>query len=311
MYKIFAALCRGAPEHTWLTNRVEAERRAHSKETRQRRNGKETASENFCVKRRYRDTIVEASLFDRVQQRLETTPRPGSRRLREYPLTAALRCASCGRRMHGNARGGNTTWKTAAGEIRRIKSERLRYYACHVCNYSLNAERLEQQFFAEIGRLAADENLLRRWVTAPSRSLTDQANLKREHKRITQEISEGNLQRNLDRVFDLGLRMEVGENELRRQMGRVRTEFAQRRCRLEEIEAAINSNSERHRSLKLARDLLKRFSMTYQRASYEVKREIVGALTDALGGVQASRDGMHWARGASPPLQDRRTRVGA
>jgi len=53
------------------------------------------------------------------------------------------------------------------------------------------------------------------------------------------------------------------------------------------------------------------FTATYQRASYDLKREIVGALADALGGVHASRDGMHWARGATPPLQDRRTSVGA
>lgn len=306
MYKISMRFLANAPEHTWLTNRVGPDgERIRKKRTPTKWEGNRIGK--LLRQGRYRGTIVTEELFDRVQKRLANTPKSGNRRKREYPLTAALRCDSCGRRLHGHASGGTSTQRRASGEMRRYSHKRIRYYSCLVCRYSLNAERLETAFFADVGRISADPTLLERWLSAPSTKARDIVRARHELEDLERESSEGQLQRSVDRVFDLGLKLEIGEVELRRQIDRVKEQFARKRIRIEELRKTLDSSEARTRSLEQATRLLKNFKRLYDRSEYETKRELVGSLADALGGARTGPEGLSWAHGAPPRLVDRRT----
>lgn len=171
-----------APPHTWLTSRVgdDGER---IRKTRSGTRWESLRVSKLLRQRRYRGTIVEPELFDAVEQRITATPKYGSRRKREYPLSGAMRCEGCGRHLHGRATGASSFHILADGTKKVYRREPIRYYACVICNYMLNAERLEKQFFDGIGPLVGDVGLLRKWIEAPQTSAKDQSAVRKGLKK--------------------------------------------------------------------------------------------------------------------------------
>jgi len=292
-YTIANEFVKGAPPHTWLTTRFD-EAGERIKKTRAATKWESNRITKLLVQRRYRGTIVPNELFDKVQERLSKTPRPGNARKREYPLGAALVCAGCNRHLHGEASGGQTTKRRANGKLKRYTRERTRYYGCHVCNYRFNAELLEGQFFQEIGELRASERLLQKWVDAPTVDKRHAAVIAKEVKQLTDESSESAEAIHRDRVFDAVVSADLGHVEVRRQLERVQKIFAEKRGRLSLLRQQIAGVQMSTRSLERARLLLASFRELYDVADYEKKRELVAALVEALGGLTIDRGGLRW-----------------
>ncbi len=103
-----------APPHTWLTTRV-GEDGQRIEKTRAGTQWETLRVLKLLRQARYRGTIVEPELFDAVSERLADTPKNGSRRKREYPLSGAMRCEGCGRHLHGRATGHSTSHILADG----------------------------------------------------------------------------------------------------------------------------------------------------------------------------------------------------
>ena len=122
----------GAPEHTWLTSRI-AENGERIRKTRSATKWEANRIRKLLEMKRYRGTAVPIELFDKVQRRLAQTPRTGSQRVREYPLTAAMVCQGCGRHLHGVASGGYKAKKVPGGKSIRVHhpEKRVRYYECY------------------------------------------------------------------------------------------------------------------------------------------------------------------------------------
>jgi DNA invertase Pin-like site-specific DNA recombinase len=310
MYRIAHRFAEGAPPHTWLTSKI-GESGERVPKTRKATKWESNRIRKLLEQKRYRDTIVPAELFDKVQERLAKTPRTGSRRIREYPLGAALVCRGCERHLHGAASGGLQRKELADGTRREYVQKRTRYYECYVCRYRLNADVLEQRFFGDIGDLTADDALLRRWVTAPQIGSRDLAATKRELLKLETEASEEAEHRKRDRIFDLAITANVGDKEVRRQLERVRQEFASKRERAQALQARVAGSLSATRSIDRARELLASFRQLYDRAAYDRKREIVAAVAEALGGVTVSQAGLAWTKRPSVIVQRRHARPNA
>ncbi len=177
-------LADGAPAHTWLTSRVGDDGQRITK-TRAGTRWEALRVAKLLRQQRYRETIVPADVFDAVQRRLKGLPKTGSRRVREYPLSGAMRCKGCARHLHGRATGAYTTGRARADGTRKRYTgrTRIRYYACVVCGYMLNAQRLEDRFFADVGKLIGSESLLRRWIASPRLGQRDAAATRAEARR--------------------------------------------------------------------------------------------------------------------------------
>lgn len=301
-FTIARRFANGAPAHTWLTSRVGADGQRIRK-TREKTKWDSTRIVKLLKQRRYRGTIVDEIVFDRVQERLAQIPRPSSRRIFEYPLSGTVKCSGCGRSMHGRAAGGNKTYRVVSGEVREAKTRhRIRYYSCYVCNYELNAERLEASFFKDVASLGGDERLLQRWITGEQPRNGSRVRLS-EIKRLERECSESAFHQRIDRVIDLAIAGGLGEAELRRQVERVKAEFGRSRARLKELTEMVSERDAISRSLDRARGLLSRFYELFNRATYDVKRALVRELVDALGGATASRNGLKWTRSPKAGLK--------
>ncbi len=99
-----------------------------------------------------------------------------------------------------------------------------------------------------------------------------------------------------DRLFDLGMTASISEIEFKRQMNRLDAEIASKRSRLAEATSALTNDAGAARTMDKARGLIADFSVLYQHASYERKRELVAAIAEALGGLSVSREGLSWDR---------------
>jgi site-specific DNA recombinase len=168
MYKIARWFAEDAPDHTWLTSKIDENGERIAK-TRKATKWESNRIRKLLEQKRYKGAIVPGDLFDRVQERLSKTPRRGSRRVREYPLSGAMVCEGCGRHLHGVASGGYMQRKIPDGTVVHWMDgkARRRYYECYICRYRHNAVRLEAEVFSVIGSLHADEAMLKEWVAQP------------------------------------------------------------------------------------------------------------------------------------------------
>jgi hypothetical protein len=307
MHKIARRFADGAPDHTWLTTKI-GEDGERIPKTRKATKWEANRIRKMLELKRYRGTAVPEALFDRVQERLAKTPRPGNKRTREYPLGGAMTCEGCDRHLHGCASGGSTTRRMADGSIKRYTGRRRqRYYECYICRYRLNADVLEATFFEKLGELDADDGVLRRWVDAPRLGSRERTAAAKELAQLQAQSSEGEEKKRRDRAFDLALDAQLGEAELRRQLQRISDEFAARRERARIIREHLESSEAVERTIQRARTLLRSFDKLYKVAPYEQKRELVTAAAEALGGLAVSRDGLHWL--GEPPSPKRAAKV--
>lgn len=287
-----------APPHTWLTTRI-GEDGQRIEKTRAGTHWEALRVTKLLRQRRYRGTIVEPELFDAVNERLADIPKAGSRRIREYPLSGAMRCAGCGRHLHGRATGKSSSKLLADGTRKVYKKEPTRYYACVVCDYMVNAERIERQFFSNIGNLVGDPALLRRWIATPKAGVVDSASLKRELKKLQADVADEAMQAQRDKLFSLAMTASVSEVEFKRQMNRLDTEATESLAKIAEIRKKLGTQDKDSKTIEYAASLLSRFHELYERAPYDLKRELAGSLAQALGGVQVGREGLRWSAEAA------------
>ena len=285
-----------APPHTWLTTRI-GEDGERIQKTRAGTRWESLRVMKLLRQRRYRDTIVPPELFDAVQAKLSNTPKYGSRTEREYPLTSAMRCKTCGRHLHGRATGHSSSYRLVDGTQKVSLRTPLRYYACVVCHYMQNAERLERQFFADIAHLAVDEALLKRWIAAPRLGSADASSLRREIKKLESEVDESVVRAKRDRLVDAMMATMFGNAEFERQIQRLETELEKKRSDLAFAKRKLEGDASSARTVERARELLSSFDRIYRLANYDDKRELVSAVTDALGGLVVSKDGLEWKSG--------------
>lgn len=246
---------------------------------------------------RYRDVVVPAELFDRVQARLDSKPGARRERIHEYPLSSAIRCAKCNRVFHGRS---ITPGKPLAGGNTK-RRDPIRYYECdHVgCNVRINAAKLELQFRQEVGALAADPNLVERWLRAGTKDTGVRA-VRAEIAALERSTSPQALEAARQRLWDLA--MNAGPNashDLERQLGRIAEKADVERARLTELRASLERRATVDRTAEQAQTLLAGFWRRYDRSTtvYAKRREMLNLLTAALGGCTADRDGLYWARG--------------
>jgi DNA invertase Pin-like site-specific DNA recombinase len=296
MYKIARWFAEGAPDHTWLTSKIDENGERIAK-TRKATKWESNRIRKLLEQKRYRETIVPADLFKQVHERLSKTPRRGSRRIREYPLSGAMVCEGCRRHLHGVASGGYMQRTMADGTIVHwMDSEaRRRYYECYICRYRHNAARLEAEFFSVIGTLHADDAMLNEWVAQPRLHRSASVAMRRELARLEIETSDEQEAKRRDRVFDLALAAKLDESELRRQLERIKGDVATKRERAAVLRDQLAATLTAKRTVAVARDLLQSFHVLYEQATYEQKRELLSAVSDALGGVTVSATGLHWA----------------
>ncbi len=290
-----------APAHTWLTTRVGEDGQRITK-TRAGTRWESLRVIKLLRQKRYRGTIVEPSLFDAVQRRLNEAPKPGSRRIREYLLSGAMSCKICGRHLHGVGRGGSTRHRRADGTMKVYSYEPTRYYACALCNYAVNADRVEAEFFSSVDKLVADDKLLLRWIAAPRTTSEKLDRLRRELLVLEPEVTTAFVQEKKNRLFQLALAVDINEVEFKRQMDRLDAEVRDKNLRIMDLRLQLSARSEHVKSVALAKSLLSRFDEIYAGADYEMKRELLSALTGALGGLTVSPDGLSWNATAKTTL---------
>jgi len=246
--------------------------------------------------RRYRGVIVEPPVFDRVQALLAQRPHVKQKRTFEYPLSGAIKCATCNRSFHGHATGANRKKRLADGRIVVYTGiKRVRYYSCTVCNYRINAKQLENWFSADIHNLLADDWLLERWVHG-ERVARDAAAMRREIAALERETDEHVIADRKNKAWGLALGGQHASQDLERQLARIDTELEEQRARLEQLRKNVENQDTVQRSIKEARILLSRFSDLYSQASYNDRRELAHSLVHSLGGVIASKQGLVWSR---------------
>lgn len=289
----------GAPPHTVRTPRVGNDGKPIM---RSRNHVWESGRiKKLLVQERYRGTIASPELFDRIQELMASKPRWRQTRIGEYPLSGAVKCglvrdgATCGRSFHGRSSAAQTRRKLASGEIAVYNSKRIRYYECRVCMIAINAERMEKWFREDVGRLTADERLLRRWV-AGERSSTDVKVLRREVAALERSTAPEALEATRTQVWNLALGGAHAAADLERQLARIAEKAGADRVRLAELRASLDRREGASRTLEQAEALLSNFWKRYDRAGYEQKRELMGALTAALGGCTATKAGLVWPR---------------
>jgi DNA invertase Pin-like site-specific DNA recombinase len=277
-----------APPHTWLTTRIGDDGQRIEK-TRAGTRWDALRVMKLLKQARYRGTIVPPDLFDEVQRRISSKPKNGSRRIREYPLSGAMRCDGCGRRLHGHATGHSVSRYLADGTRKVYHRDPTRYYSCYVCNYRLNALRIEAQFFEQVGKLSADPRLLEKWIAAPKIGSSDLTKLRREFKQLETDCNEFAVQSKRDRLIDMALAASLSDLELKRQMNRIDEDLACKRQRMAEIRSKIDGDEASVRKVSTAKQLVGDFSNLFESATYDQKRDLVEAVSAALGGASVSK----------------------
>lgn len=257
-----------------------------------------SAVRKLLKQRRYRGVVVSDDLFDRVQERLASNPHRRRERIHEYPLSTAVRCDTCGRAFHGRSITPGKKRTLASGKQVVYRGKLIRYYECDSfgCRVRINAERLEEQFRREVGELAAaGPRTFARWLNG-ERDGDDARELRAEIASLERSTSAETLEVARQRVWELAL--GAGPNasrDLERQLARINAKAETERARLAELRVKIERRDTAKRTVEEAARLLKGFWSRYDRAPYERKRELVDALTEALGGCTADRDGLYWA----------------
>ncbi len=243
---------------------------------------------------RYRTTLVDPGVYDRVQKLLDSKPRWRQTRQAEYPLSGAVKCKGCGRSFHGHSTSDKRRKKLANGNIAIYENvRRWRYYSCTCCNVRLSAEWLETLFREQVDKLVADERLLRKWV-AGERIDGHVVDTKREIAALERATSPEAAEAVRSRIWDLALGGGYAAIELNAQLERFTKKIDSERDRLAELKGALESRDDSRRSADQAKKLLNGFWRRYDRAGYEDKRSLMAAVTGALGGVTADCDGLHW-----------------
>jgi DNA invertase Pin-like site-specific DNA recombinase len=263
-------------EHVWESNRMK----------------------KLLVQLRYRGTIVKPELFDRVQKLIESKPRWRQTSMSEYPLSGAVRCAGCGRAFSGHSSSGVIRKTLASGKAVEYEAKRIRYYQCRVCLFAINAERMESWFREQVGALTADERLLKRWV-AGERTTDDAKSIRREIVALERLTAPAVVEAARSRVWDLAIGGSYAAADLERQLKRLADKAEADRARLSDLRARVDATDSKARNFEQAKRLLSNFWPLYERATYEVKRELMASLTASLGGVTATKDGLQWQRANS------------
>jgi len=242
---------------------------------------------------RYRGLIVPEDLFDTVTERLKQIPRWSQKRNLEYPLSGALKCVGCGRSYHGHASGGVRKKRLADGSVREYPdAKRVRYYQCVVCNYSINADRIELEFRNSLNGLIARPASLRAWMANPRPGASPKA-LRADTARLTAAIAA--IAKKRQRAWDLALHEDLGvANDLPDQLRRLNDEESNLRDELGRIESVLEGQRESDRTYETARLMLREFWPHYASATYEQKRELCNEIVECLGGAKASKDGLIW-----------------
>lgn len=283
----------GAPAHTVRTPRLGNDGRPIY---RSRHHVWESnRMKKMLIQARYRGAIVPTDLFDRVQKLLASKPRWRQTRKGEYPLSGAVKCDGCGRAFHGRSSTAVIRKTLASGKIATYNAKRIRYYECRVCLLSINAERMEAWFRTDVGTLTGDERLLQRWV-AGEQTGADLRAVRREIAALERATSPEAMEAARARVWDLALGSQHAAADLDRQLARISAKAESDRARLGELRVVLEQRDGSKRTVEHAQKLLANFWQRYERATYEQKRELMGALTAALGGCSATREGLVWAR---------------
>jgi hypothetical protein len=188
----------------------------------------------------------------------------------------------------------------ASGKQAVYHAKRIRYYECRVCNTAINAERMEQWFRDDVGAVTADERLLQRWV-AGERDTGDVREARREIAALDRALAPEAIEAARARVWELALASQHAAADLDRQLARLSEKAEADRKRLADLRALVTHREGSKRSIEQARRLLAGFWPRYERATYEQKRELMGLLVTALGGCQASKDGLMWPRRPGRP----------
>jgi DNA invertase Pin-like site-specific DNA recombinase len=280
-----------APAHRVLTSRIgpNGERIVRERHTLWEPNRVRKLLEQM----RYRGLIVSEDLFDAVQEKLRSKPRFSSIRRNEYPLSGSMQCGKCGRHLHGHATGGSTR-RLANGDVKRYQ-HCVRYYACNVCRYMLNAERTEAQFFEKLETLRASGALLESWVASEMAPTT--GDLENELLSLQSAVDPQRIESTRARVWEIAMaNRSLPSGELEAQLSRITRDERQKRDRIGEILTILASVSARQRTVEHARSLLRNFRTLFESANYDEKREICFAISEALGGIIATRDGIQWLR---------------
>jgi len=240
---------------------------------------------------RYRGTLVAPAKFDNVQQLLRSKPRWRQTRRFEYFLSGAVRCSTCNRTLHGHSQGGSSTRTLANGEIVKYSQRRTRYYACHVCNFHINAERLEEKFQNDLGRLQADERLLQQWVRNKSGDI-DVTSARRELSQLQVRIQPESIEKIRSRTWEPFSAGIITAEQLRSQLDELESRVLADRRRAQEIQELLESRASAKRTSREATALLNNFWRLFDKGTYEQRRQLVGSLQDALGGITVDRNGL-------------------
>jgi DNA invertase Pin-like site-specific DNA recombinase len=293
MHTIAKRLKAGAPPHRVVTSKHDADgqpivrERAHVWESNRVR--------KLLDQQRYRGTIVQPELFDQVQEAMRSKPRWRQERGYEYPLSGAVKCLTCGRSFHGHATGATGSKRLADGTKKTYRRyRRVRYYACIVCNYRINAELLERWFKEDVARLRADPKLLDHWAAAKRAS--DAEALGHEKRQLEERLRDGSFDRLRQRAWHLALSDDSVEADLARQLRAIAEDEGNCRDRLSQVADILEQAQEEKRSHERASALLQNFQHLCDAAPYEQRRELASALVHALGGARASKAGLHWLR---------------
>jgi hypothetical protein len=292
---------QGAPPHLVRTGKIDLDGKPEVQERvpRRRHGVGHTWEYNRILKllrqRRYRGTAVKPELFDRVQEMLARKPRWRTDRKAEYPLSGAVKCAGCHRSFHGRSSTGIRRKELASGETVTYHGKRTRYYGCTVCNVNINAEQMEEWFRRDVGRLEASKELLRRWVESEPAG-KDLAAIRREIATLEHATSPDVVETQRNRAWDLAMSSPLASADLDRQLARISGRMQAELQRLNELRARLAPVDGARRSIEQAKHLLSGFWKRYNAASYEQKRALMGALTAALGGVTATKEGLAWTQ---------------
>ena len=245
---------------------------------------------------RYRGVLVDEALFDRVQELLARRPHVKQKRVFEYPLSGAIKCAFCNRSFHGHATGANRKKRLANGRIAVYPNfKRVRYYSCTVCNYRINANIFEAWFKDHVQSIGGEADLLERWLRGESVD-RDAAADRREIASLERQTDPQAVATLKTKAWNLALGGEHAAQDLEHQLARIDNETSEKRARLERLKRQQQTQIESDRSVAEARRLLSDFWPLYERATYENKRELVQNLVQSLGGATASKRGIQWTR---------------
>lgn len=304
MHTIALRMQSGAPSHRTLSTRLDSD---GNRIVRERTPVWEpNRVKKMLVQPRYRGTIVEPEMYDQVQDLLRSKPRWNNSQKFEYPLSGAIKCAGCGRAFHGHATGGMTTRRMADGSRRKyVRSKRVRYYACTVCHFMINADTLESWFRDSICKIQARPELLEKWVKSKH---PGNVNAHAEIERL-QKIA-GSFDERRRRAWELALDNEVVAEDLPRQLRAINAEEQETKARLADLLNSQTLDIEHQRTVQRARKLLQQFWQLYDTASYEQQRELSATLAAALGGATADKSGLFWrAQHALRPVSQARVKA--